>query len=112
MKRTLICPVCGKEFITDKNASKYCSVKCRRTANAPASQSGERTFSCAWCGEDFVSHRQRKYCCSQCRINAYNKTPRKRKKLCTPSLTITQVALLSRQAGLSYGQYVQLHGLG
>lgn len=33
MMKKLICPVCGKEFETEKNAQKYCSAKCRRAAN-------------------------------------------------------------------------------
>lgn len=110
MNRNLVCPVCGKEFTTDKNAAKYCSVKCRRKANAPAPQEEERTFVCMWCGDAFKSNRQKKYCCAECRIDSYGRTHLKKKSF-QPSLTLAQVALLSRQAGLSYGQYVQLNSL-
>lgn len=111
MNRKLICPVCGKEFVTDKNAAKYCSAKCRRKANAPQPQESERTFVCQWCGEDFISNRQKKYCCEECRIRSYGKTRFKKKKGFVPALSLSQVAILSRQAGLSYGRYVQLHSL-
>jgi len=110
MNRNLVCPVCGKEFTTDKNAAKYCSAKCRRKANAPIPQATERTFTCMWCGSTFKSDRQKKYCSAECRINSYRKNTFKRKQP-EPSLSLAQVAILSRQAGLSYGRYVQLHSL-
>lgn len=110
MNRSLICPYCGKEFVTDKNAAKYCSAACRRKANAPVSYLGERTFNCQWCGDSFVSDRQKKYCSGECRVASYKKIHLGKKRL-TPTLTLSQVALLSRQAGLSYGQYVQLNSL-
>lgn len=110
MNRILNCPVCGKKFVTNKNAAKYCSASCRRKANAPHVQESERTFICQWCGEDFVSNRQKKYCCEECRVHSYAKT-RFKKKSFSPALSLSQVALLSRQAGLSYGRYVQLHSL-
>lgn len=110
MKRILICPVCGKEFVTDKNAAKYCSVACRRKANAPAPFAEERTFTCLRCGDEFSSMRQKKYCCEECRIASYGRTHSKKKNR-KPALTLSQIAVLSRQAGLSYGQYVCLHSL-
>ena len=56
MNRILTCPVCGKEFATNKNAAKYCSASCRRKANAPCVQDSERTFICQWCGEDLCQN--------------------------------------------------------
>ena len=107
MKRTLCCPVCNKEFTTDKNAKKYCSAKCRRKANAQRIAKNKLVeFMCAWCGESFLSARRKKYCCSQCRLYANGRLV-KRKKVTKPALSIEQVAILSREAGLSYGQYVQ-----
>ena len=107
MKRTLHCPVCNKEFTTDKNAKKYCSAKCRRKANTQrAMKNNLREFMCAWCGETFMSARRKKYCCKQCRLYANGRLV-KRKKVTKPQLTLEQVAILSREAGLSYGQYVQ-----
>ena len=108
MKRTLHCPVCNKEFYTDKNAKKYCSAKCRRKANAErAKKYNLREFLCAWCGETFLSVRRKKYCCKECRLYANGKLIKKRKAQPKPLLSLEQVAVLSREAGLSYGQYVQ-----
>ena len=57
-----------------------------------------------------MSDRQKKYCSGECRVASYKKIHHDKKRL-TPTLTLSQVALLSRQAGLSYGQYVQLNSL-
>ncbi len=113
MKRTLICPVCNKEFVTDKNAKKYCSAKCRRKANnQTAKKNTLREFFCAWCGESFLSMRRKKYCSKECRLYANGRLIKRKKNTAKgPSLTIEQVAILSREAGLSYGQYVQKYQL-
>lgn len=111
MKRTLYCPVCNTEFVTDKNAKKYCSAKCRRKANnQSAKKSTLREFLCAWCGDSFMSMRRKKYCSKECRLYANGRLIKRRVKK-TPSLTLEQVAILSREAGLSYGQYVQKYQL-
>lgn len=108
MNRTLSCPVCNREFTTDKNAKKYCSAKCRRRAEAQrAKKNNLREFLCTWCGDSFMSQRRKKYCCKECRQYANGRIVRKSKKAEKPLLSLEQVALLSREAGLSYGQYVQ-----
>jgi len=111
MKRTLCCPVCNKEFTTDKNAKKYCSARCRRKANAQrAMKNNLREFMCAWCGETYMSPRRKKYCSKECRLYANGRLI-SRKKVTKPTLSLEQVAILSREAGLSYGQYVQKYQL-
>lgn len=109
MKRTLKCPVCGKEFTTDKNAKKYCSARCRRKANAQkAKKSVMDEITCAWCGDTFLTMRRKRYCSKECRLYANGRiTRRKKREPQAPALTLSQVALLSREAGLSYGKYVQ-----
>ncbi len=108
MKRTLLCPVCNKEFITDKNAKKYCSAKCRRKANnQSAKKTTLREFSCAWCGDSFMSVRRKKYCSKDCRLYANGRLIKRKNIRKGPALSLEQVAILSREAGLSYGQYVQ-----
>jgi len=112
MKRTLHCPVCNKEFVTDKNAKKYCSAKCRRKANNQvAPKNTLREFSCAWCGESFMSVRRKKYCSKDCRLYANGRLIKRPKVRKGPVLSLEQVAILSREAGLSYGQYVQKYQL-
>ena len=108
MKRTLVCPVCNKEFTTDKNAKKYCSARCRRVfATRKARKDSLREFQCAWCGDTFLSDRRKKYCSKECSLYANGRITRKKKKPTKPELSLEQVAILSREAGLSYGQYVQ-----
>ncbi len=112
MKRTLSCPVCNREFTTDQNAKKYCSAKCRRKANAQrANKNSLREFSCAWCGESFMSVRRKKYCSKECRLYANGRLVKRKKTFKKPELSLSQVAFLSREAGLSYGQYVQKYQL-
>ena len=113
MKRTLHCPVCNNEFTTDKNAKKYCSAKCRRKANAlTAKMNTLKELSCAWCSDTFMSLRRKKFCSKECRLYANGRLSQRKKRAKEPSLTLSQVALLSREAGLSYGKYVQKYNLG
>lgn len=108
MKRTLHCPVCNKEFTTDKNAKKYCSARCRRIfSSRKAKKDKLREFLCGWCGETFHSDRRKKYCCKECRLYANGRLGKRKKTAQKPHFSLEQVALLSREAGMSYGNYVQ-----
>ena len=104
---------CGKEFVANHNNQRHCSVKCRRDANKKKAM-GVREFTCEWCGLKFMSDRARKYCCDSCRNKANDdrcrarRTPKIKNK---PKLSIEEVAVLSREEGLSYGQYCAKHGL-
>lgn len=111
MKRKLICPICGKEFVTDKNAKRYCSVKCRKKANSKPKPMTVKEFECNWCGKKFLSERRKKYCCKECRLYANGRLIKRKKVKQAPVLSLDQVAILSREAGLSYGQYVQKYNL-
>ncbi len=108
MSRTLICPVCGIEFTTEKNAMKYCSPTCRRKASRSTENSGVRNFTCECCGKEFKSERRRKYCSTQCCRTSNSRQRQKFSNINSGvTLSLAQVALLSREAGLSYGEYVQ-----
>lgn len=111
-KIILTCPFCGEDFVREQVAQKFCSARCRQSYYAKKEIKNKyrepKVYVCAWCGRAFESDRKKKYCCDDCRIRAYDQRPRKRKK---PKLTLEQVALLSGEAGLSYGQYVEKMGL-
>ena len=77
------------------------------------SRSGKRT-ECAFCGKPFERKARsrggsrQKYCSKECRLYANGRiTRRKKVQPIIPALSLSQVALLSRDAGLSYGKYVQ-----
>ena len=110
MIKKLICPRCGKEFETESNAQKYCSAKCRRAANKYKKPKKVEKYTCSWCGKDFLSERRKKYCSKECRLFV-NGRLKKREVQSKPALSIEEVAVLSREAGMSYGQYVQKYNL-
>lgn len=110
MKRKLICPVCGKEFVTDKNAKRYCSKRCRKKANSKPKPMMVKSLKCDWCGKEFLSERRKKYCCKECRLYA-NGRLKKREVHSKPALSIEEVAVLSREAGMSYGEYVRKYNI-
>ena len=109
MKRTLMCPVCGKEFTKETNAQKFCSAKCRRAANRKL-KATLKAFKCNWCGSEFLSERRKKYCCRKCMLYA-NKRIKKREIQPKKVLSLEEVAVLSREAGMSYGEYCMKHNL-
>lgn len=111
--RKVNCALCGVEFETEQNAKQYCSVKCRRRAQAKMSKErrGLRTFTCAWCGCEFLSIRKRRYCSVAHRLMANGRLlpkPMEREK---PKMTIEEIAKASREEGLSYGEYVRKYKL-
>lgn len=63
-----ICPICGKEFETKKNAKKYCSVACRKKAASYRFQEKHKRIGiCAWCGKEFETRSaNRLYCSDVC----------------------------------------------
>lgn len=108
-QKEAICPVCNKAFI-GANCAKYCSAKCRKTAARKRKQKevAERILICAYCGATFQSAKKRKYCELCQEKNRRKRKPRERVK---PKLSIEEVAKLSREEGLSYGEYVKKYGL-
>lgn len=106
MIRELICPVCNKEFKTEKNAQKYCCSKCRRKANSDTYIKKNDTLYCAHCGKMFTSPRAKKYCSDTCRINANRRSFKRQPKNIETSRDLTHIVFLSRTQGMTYGQYV------
>lgn len=109
-ERELVC-ICGKTFITDKNAKKYCSEKCYRMANRKKYIEKITEQTCAFCGKTFSHSKKKKYCSDLCRQKANGRGLGKPRKKGKPSMTIEQVAVAARAEGLSYGQYVAKYGL-
>lgn len=108
MIRKCKCACCGIEFETERNAKKYCSVKCRAKFNKKQARIKMKTCTCNWCGIVFETEKKRKYCSEDCRMIANR---RKKNKALKHNKSIEQIAKLAREAGLSYGQYVQKMGL-
>jgi predicted nucleic acid-binding Zn ribbon protein len=110
MKTKKICPTCGKEFYTDTNAKKYCSKKCQK--KLVIKKEPMRKCTCAWCGAVFTTPRRRTYCTEECRLFANGKTRESRKpKPKKPLFSLEQVARMAKEAGLTYGMYVQKNNL-
>lgn len=110
MKTKKICPICGKEFEATANAKKYCSKWC---SNKAVRHESARRCKCAWCGNIFLSPRRKTYCSTECRMFANGRTtlPKPKKKSKKPKLTLARVASLAKEAGMSYGAYVQKNNL-
>lgn len=79
MKRTAICPVCGKEFEAGRVTQKYCSAYCRRYAHrhgvndhgrSSRKKEALRIFRCLKCGRlvrvTETSDRRTKFCSAHC----------------------------------------------
>jgi hypothetical protein len=107
--KTKICPLCQNEFVTGQNAQVYCSARCRRGmyAKQRREKQSSRKFTCAYCGVIFEADKKRKYCCEDCRLKMNGRRLAKPKARKKASLSLEQVAKLSREAGMSYGEYVQ-----
>lgn len=80
-KYTKVCPICGKEFVTEeKSRRKYCSDKCAEAQNRTIRIESKRkkraeknkpVIICGWCGREFVGRNtQARYCCKECRLAA------------------------------------------
>ncbi len=110
IKAEKVCPICDKKFM-GTNAQVYCGKECRREAEYRRIKERRlKTFQCEFCGEVFHGDRRRKYCGAICRDKANGKRSINTKKK-KPIMSIEQVALLSREAGLTYGVYVAKMGL-
>lgn len=107
-----VCITCGKEFVPSANCQKHCCEACRRKAYA-ATIKANRTqkFVCSWCGTTFEAEQKRKYCTADCRLKANARKRRVPKKKPKPTYTLSKVALLAREAGMTYGEYVAKMGL-
>lgn len=109
MKTKKVCPICGKEFESTANAKKYCSKWCSKKA---IRQDSMRKCKCAWCEKIFLSPRRKTYCSTECRMFANGRTnlpkPKRENK---PKYTLAEVAAMAKQAGMTYGTFVQKNNL-
>ena len=105
------CQMCGKEFYAEANAKKYCSKRCADKARLPKKEP-MRNCICAYCGHTFVTPRRKTYCSEECRLYANGRTkPIAKKKKKKVTVSLEQVVALAREAGLTYGSYVQKYNL-
>lgn len=73
---------------------------------------------CAYCGKEFTGLHSRRYCSEECKKLGYTERLRKEaekkkqnrkkpaRKKGKPNQEIIDIAVLARQAGMTYGQYV------
>ena len=108
------CPCCGNKFTTAYGMKIYCSPSCsvegqkikaagRKKGMQPKALPKEITKVCINCGNEFkTSAHKQKYCSPAC-MQEMRKKSKKQKKI----LSISEIAVLARESGMSYGQYVQ-----
>lgn len=105
----LICPVCGKKFVKEKNAQRFCSEKCRKAYNRRKPENDTfKEYQCKWCGKIFKYDRKKDYCSDDCRLRANGRRKKSRKKA---KVSLEEIAKRCREENLSYGQYVAKYGL-
>lgn len=83
MKKTRTCPICGREFVTERR--RYCSESCSREARIENQKRANRE----------MSRKPRMI------------SPAPREKPCKEN-SLQELARKAREAGMSYGQYVAL----
>ena len=108
--RNATCPTCGQVFERTYNSQIYCSKKCKQiNANKKGyvpTTKPLKDMSCKWCGSVFQAAYKRKYCTTDCRDMANGK----RKKQKEPVKSLVEIAKLSRELGMTYGQYMAKYG--
>ena len=109
------CPACGKEYETKREAQKYCSKEC---ANLMRVRSRRETplkkKTCAICLSGFWGMTTAKYCSPACEAEAMRRkktADKARTKREGTALSLSAIAAMAREEGLSYGQYVAKHGI-
>ena len=100
------CEVCGKEFETEYKHQKYCCEICKRKRDYQRHLVGERIFVCRFCGKEFKSKKKCAYCSTQCR-GRYRRNSKRPSRAPKGALSLSEVARLAREQGLTYGQYMQ-----
>ena len=109
MKQSRVCRQCGKIFVTDQNAKKFCRKKCSLLA-LKKRRKKEKDYLCQWCGNVFSSSRKRKFCDADChgsymkKLGIYKKTVIK----VPVKITIEDVVKDAKTESLTYGRYVSL----
>lgn len=144
---TLVCAYCDEPFITSRK-KKYCSDDCAKKAARAASYAAYNSvlnkdrelidtllaskkpkeipknkkikeLVCAFCDTTFYSTRLKKYCCSECRLQANGKAPvekyeqniLKKSPTTRPKETLAEAVAKARELGLTYGKYISLQYL-
>lgn len=86
--KTKTCEHCGKAYVSTRCTQKYCSDKCRSTANNRIISLQRTTWqpstqACEWCGEPFVAIRYNQKCCTrECAYELYKARVYKTEKTC------------------------------
>lgn len=114
-----ICKVCGKEFETENSKKCYCTFACRQEGMRRYAREYAKSYQniCKNCGKYFRAGRGTSYCSPECKEAALGRSvdvkpaasaPKKKShaKSAKPQ-TLSQVAKLARDAGMTYGEYVQ-----
>lgn len=107
-----ICPHCGKIYHAKANAQKYCSSECAEKSKLPKKRPLRKCI-CKGCGNTFQSVRVKRYCSEDCRMyaNGRGRAERKPETAEKPKYTLSQVAAMANNAGMTYGTYVQKYSL-
>jgi len=109
MKYNRVCQYCGKIFVTNQNAKKFCRKKCSIYASKKQ-KNKEKACLCQWCGQIFLSSRKRSFCNSVCHREYMSKTVTyKRSVVKVPiKITLTDAVNGAKKENLTYGRYVSL----
>lgn len=128
MRNRIKCEYCKKAFVPYRSSVKYCSDRCRGAAlrerkrqsdmvNRPENYSVKRMTECPACGEAFVASSGIVKYCESCRKLSYDRRAKLRRdrinaeNLRYSALDISEICAKAREAGMSYGKYVQANGL-
>ena len=100
------CKMCGEKIKGKGNSAKFCDINCRKKYKDI--EKSKRIFVCEWCGAEFSNHRKTKYCSEICRLSSYGRASVKQSEpqISKPNYDLTQITILAKKAGLTYGQYV------
>lgn len=105
--RLLKCPVCEENFLTVKNAQKYCSKKCKQRAKYESNKKARLQNMvpnwCKVCGKPFTKERKSDFCSDHCEKldEIRRKHALHRKK---DGLTMEQALKLCKKYKCTYGQ--------
>lgn len=70
MRKTMICPVCGKSFVQRNCRQISCSRACGRRREAARHRAQKHEAVCRNCGKVFLTADKAVYCSAECRITA------------------------------------------
>ena len=65
------CIVCDKEFESNRNAQKCCSLECSkiRKKTTDRNKRSNKKLICKHCGSEFIGNENNKFCSKECKIN-------------------------------------------